>query len=250
MKYFITICILTLMTISNFAQLLNADGFFNGSYDKKYINGNKIKQIRINTILGGKKSSFFIFDFDKKGFLQKQTIFDKHGKKVNGFVFKYNKYQDQIERINMDYSLKKIYKVSFSKEYNNSLLVREKSSEFPFVINYFYNSQKQKIETKTFLDLDTANSSKRIFYFTYDLKGKLQQTKEILMSADGISNPISTTNYFYNKNGRIISFQKDNSPLYFINYDKKGLIKSTTFKMAEEFSKLEFIDNYNYSFWK
>lgn len=249
MKYFISICLLILLTTTITGQLPNAEGFLNGSYDKKYIRDNKIKQITVNNNISGEKSSLYIFDFDKKGLLKKQTIFNKHGNKVNDYIFKYNKYYDQIERTNMDYGLKKIYKVRFSKEYNNSLLVSEKSSEFPFITKYSYNSQRQKTEAIILLGLDTANASKRIFYYTYGLSGKLKEIKEVLINQDVINN-IGTINYFYNENGRLVSYQKENSPIYFINYDNKGLIKSTSFKMTEEFSNLEFVDTYNYSFWE
>lgn len=250
MRNFISICILILLTSSANAQLSDADAFFKGTYDKAFIRKQKIKEVFVDILIDGKKSSVYIFQFDKKGLLNKQTILDSLGKNVNDYIFKYNKYGGQIERTTIAYNLKKTYKETFLKTYNGSKLVSDKSSDLPFLTEYFYNSKGQIKETITAIGWDSLNNSKRISIYNYDTSGKLQSIKDLIVNSNGSTNVLETTTFTYDINGRIVYVFRNNSPSYYISYDSNFLIKSKSIKMPKDLGGLEIIDNYSYSFWK
>jgi hypothetical protein len=250
MRNFISIGILILLTSSTNAQLSDADAFFKGTYDKAFIRKHKIKQVFVDIFIDGKKSTFYIFQFDKKGLLKKQTILDSSQNNVNDYIFKYNKYGDQIERTNIAYDLNKTYKVTFLKKYNGSQLVSDKSSDLPFLTEYSYNSKGQIKETSTISGWDSLNNSKQISIYNYDTTGKLRTIKDLIVTSNGSTNVLETTTFTYDTSGRIVSVFRDNAPAYYISYDSNFLIKSKRTKMPEDLGSLEIIDNYSYSFWK
>ena len=250
MRHFITIVILILLTFSTNAQLSDGDAFFKGTYDKAFISKHKIKQVSVDIFIDGKKSTFYIFQFDKKGLLKKQTILDSSRQKVNDYTFKYNKYGDQIERTNIAHDLNKTYKVTFLKTYNGSHLVSEKSSELPFLTEYSYNSKGQLKETRTISGSDILNNLKRISNYNYDTTGNLRTIENIIVNTNGSTNVLETTTFSYDTHGKIVSIIRDNAPTYYISYDSNGFIKSKRIKMPEDLGRLEIIDNYSYSFWK
>jgi hypothetical protein len=238
------------LSSSTNAQLYDADAFFKGTYDKAFIRKHKIKQVFVDIFINGKKSTFYIFQFDKKGFLKKQTILDSLRKNVNDYIFKYNKYGDQIERINIAYDLNKTYKVTFLKNYKGSQLVSDKSSELSFLTIYSYNSKGQIKETSTISRWDSLNKSKRISIYNYGTTGKLLTIKDLIVNSNGTSNVLETTTFAYDTNGRIVSVFRDNAPAYYLSYDNNSLIKSKRIKMPEDLGGLEMIDKYSYSFWE
>lgn len=250
MRHFISICILFFLTTTTKAQLSDADAFFKGTYDKVLIKKHKVKQVFVNIFIDGKKSTHYIFQFDKKGLLKKQIILDSSRKNVNDYIFKYNKYGDQIERTNIAYDLNKTYKVTFLKTYKGSQLVSDKSSDLPSLTEYYYNSKGQILETSTILGWDSLNKSNKISIYNYDTTGKLQTIKDLIVNSNSSANVLETTTYTYDTYGRIVSVFRDNAPAYYINYDSNFLIKSKRIKMPEDLGGLEIIDNYSYSFWK
>ncbi|MDB5229209.1 MAG: hypothetical protein JWN76_14 [Chitinophagaceae bacterium] len=239
-----------MLTFAGYAQLQDADAFFSGGYNKKYVKDNGIKQIAVDIFIGGSLSSFYLLEFDKNGFLKKQTILDSMRHKVSDYFFKYNQYGDQIERTEVDYDLNKTYKTSFSKAYMSGHLVSEKSSELPLLTKYSYNSKGQKIQAITIFASGTTSSETRISYYTYNRAGKLQSTKEAILNPDGTSHVIQTTTFSYDPNGNIVSVIRDHAPTWFIRYDKKGFLKSKKIKMSEDPGGFEMIDNYHYTLWK
>jgi hypothetical protein len=81
--------------------------FLPANYDKSFIHTTKIRQVVIEVFIQGENSSKHVLDFDKTGLLNKQTILDSSGKKVNEYFFIYNRQADQVERKNIDYQLNK-----------------------------------------------------------------------------------------------------------------------------------------------
>lgn len=177
------------LSVTLFGQLNDADAFFNGRYDKNYALVLKIKQVNVTNYIDSNKSSYFIFDFNKKGFLKKQTILDKTLKKVSEYTYIYNKKGDQIERINVDYELNTIDTVKFNRTYDGLLLIQEKSSELPFLTKHFYNDSKRKIQSISFLSNDTKHSLKRVSSYIYDPNGKLKIVQESYIETNN-TNPV------------------------------------------------------------
>ena len=248
MRHFISIVILILSTYSAYAQLSDADAFLNGTYDKTHIKKSKVKQVSVEIFIDGKKSTLYIFQFDNKGLLKKQTVFNSWRKKLSDFTFKYNKYGDQIERTKIDYELNKTSIVTFSKTYNGFFLVSEKSSQLPISTNYTYNSKGQIKEKFTLSSWDSINNAKRMSIYNYDTAGNLQTIKDLVINADGSTNLLETTTFLYETNGRIVSVLRENASTYYISYYSNCLIKSKRIKMPEDFGNLEIIENYTYSF--
>lgn len=250
MRNIITSFILILLTFSTNAQLFDADSFFKGTYDKSFARKHKIKQVSVDISIDGKKISLYILQFDRKGFLRKQTILDSLQKNVNDYTFSYNKHGDQIARINVAHDLNKTYKETFLKTYNGSYLVTEKSSELLFLTKYLYNSIGQLKETRTLIGTDTINTSTKISNYNYDSTGNLLSIKDKIVNPNGSSNDLETTTFSYNTNGKIVAIKRENAPTYYITYDQNGLIKLKSIKMPDDLGSLEIVDNYSYSYWK
>jgi len=250
MRAFISIVIFISSSLCTKAQLSDANAFFNGTYDKAQIRKNKIKQVSVDIFLNQKISTYYIFQFNKEGFLEIQTILDSSRKKVNAYTFKYNKFGGLIERTNINYDLGKTYETTFIKTYNGSQLVSDKSSLLPIITEYTYNSKGQINETYTINAPDSLNNLKRKSIYKYDNSGYLQSIITQIVNSDGLTDILDTSTFTYDKSGHIVSVSRDNFPTYYISYNRYGLIKSKKFKMSEDFGNIEVIDNYNYTFWK
>lgn len=250
MKHFLTTFILLLITFTAYAQLSDTDIFLYGNYDKDYLSNNKIKEITVDMFINREKSTFYIFQFDRKGLLKKHTILNSTRKKVNTYDYRYNNNGDIIESINVDYNLKKKYKAYFEKIYKDSLLVSDKSKELLYLTEYFYNLNGQKTQAKTTLGADTLTGTKYILDYEYDKTGKMTSIKEIAIDNNGNINFRRKTTFSYDINGKIIAVIRDNAPTYFISYYKNGLLKSKKVTMPEDLGGFEIVDNFNYNFWK
>ncbi|MEN9963307.1 MAG: hypothetical protein RL582_402 [Bacteroidota bacterium] len=250
MRYCISL-IFSLLSGTLFGQLNDSDAFFNGSYDKTYILEHKIKQVYVTNDIDSNKTSFSIFDFDNNGFLIKQTILDKNLKNVNDYTFIYNNQGDQIERINVAYDVNRTDTVIFYKTYDGPLLIQETSSELPFLTKNIYNENKRKVQSITFLSKDTALSSKRVSFYSYDKNGKLKGIQETYIETN-IVTPVSagTTEFKYDESGNISVVMQSGKPDYILSYDKDGFLKSKTFKIKVDLGGLTIEEKYSYIFWK
>jgi YD repeat-containing protein len=239
------------LTLTLFGQVNDGDAFFNGNYDKVFIQKQKIRQILVETYINEAKSLASHFEFDTNGFLTKQTVFDSSGKKVNDYLFTYNRQGDQIERKNIAYDLNKTYVASFNRVYSGSKLVQETSSELPFVSTYIYEESDRKVQSTIFLTPDTSISAKRVSVYTYDAKGKLTVIEERFTESNG-SAPVyaGKTKFIYNAVGNITEVIREGKANYVLSYDTDGLLKSKATIMPEEFSNLRMVDKYSYGFWK
>ena len=246
----IIIFILSLfLTLTLSAQINTADEFFTNHYDKKLFREHKIKQVLVKRFSGNTKPSLHIFDFDHNGFVTKQTILDSVGKKVSEYYFTYNEHGDQVQRKNIAYDLNTTYTVSFHKTYNGKQLIKETSSELPFITIYIYNSNEQKLQSITFLGTDTSRSEKRIFDYKYDLRGRLINIVETLTTENNLNSAIiGNTEYIYDQLGNVIAVNRKGEANYKLNYDNFGLLKSMTTEMTDEFENFVMTDEYLYIF--
>jgi hypothetical protein len=250
MKHLVVIIATLFFNQLVFSQLQDADAFFNGSYNKDYVRTNKIKTVTVDIFIGNKLSTIYVFDFDKTGLLSKHTILDDQKNKVQEYFFKFNQYEDLIERTNKDYQLNKTYNATFANVYHESRLISQKCTELLYWKYFFYNPIGQRIKTVTFLGLDTTSASKKISYCTYDANGKLKGIKEAAIDLKGLENIAEVSTFHYDTHGNIISVTRENAPTYFIIYDANGLIKLKQLKMPGDLGGFEMKDIYSYSFWK
>jgi YD repeat-containing protein len=234
-----------------FGQLNDADAFFNGNYDKVFVRNHNIKQVTVKTYINERNSLRFVLEFGSNGFLEKQTVFDSSDKKMDDYLFTYNKHGDQIERKNIAYRSNKTYIATFNKTYNGLQLVHETSSELPFVTTYTYDEKGKKVQSTVFLTPDTSMSAKRITLYTYDSEGKLTGGQETYIENKS-SLPISAgkTTYIYDGAGNITDVIRKEKANYKLSYSADGLLQSKTTKMPEEFSKIQIVEKYSYTFWK
>lgn len=249
MKKIILVLLSIILTQLTNAQLSDSDAFFSGTYDRMFIKSNKIKQINIETRIEKNKSSYHIFNFDKKGYLKKQTVLDSSWNTINIYKFKYNNYGDQIERTTIVSDANKINKVTFIKTYKDSILISEKSSELPFLTEYTYNSNGNIKEKTTISNWDSLNNSKRILFYNYDTTNNLQNIEESMVYSDGTKNILKTTTFSYDSNGKVVSIERTNSSTYYFSYESNGFIKSKRIEMPDEYGKLEILETYCYIFW-
>ena len=250
MRYFISI-VFCLLSVTLFGQLNDADAFFNGSYDKSYTLEHKIKQVKVTNYIDSNETSYFLFDFDNNGLLKKQTILDKTMKKVSDFTFIYNKHNDLIERINVDYELNNTDTVIFNKTYDATLIIQETSSELPFLTKHIYNDSKRKIQSIAFLSKDTTISSKRVFLYSYDTNGKLKGIQETYIETNNATPAsIGMTEFIYDESGRISEVMRSGKPNYTLSYDMDGFLKSKTVKMTADLGGLTIVEKYSYISWK
>ena len=240
-------------TLTLFGQVNDADAFFNGSYDRSYIHKHKILQATVETYVKGNKTSFALFDFDRNGILTKETVFESGGKMLNEYTFTYNKYGDQTLRKGIAYVLNKTYTytVLFSRTYDGSLLVEEKSSEWPFVTKYLYNLLGKRVQSITFINADTTMSAKLFSFYAYDIKGKLRSTQETYAESNN-STPVTSgkTDYIFDAAGNVATIIREGKATYEFSYDKTRLLKSKTIKMPEDIDGVTMFDKYYYKFWK
>ena len=242
--------IIFFVNLTLFGQVNDADAFFTGSYDKSFVHQHKIKQVHVDIYIEGNKSAEYILDFNYLGFLTKQTIFDKRGKIGNEYLFRNNKEGDPIERITISHEFDKLDTVTFTKIYEAGQLVQEASSQLPFVTSHTYNTKGKRIQSTTFLEIDTSMSAKRIFFYIYDTKGKLKSIREDYVARSS-STPvrIGLTEYIYDDANNITSILREGKANYSFSYYEDGLLKEKTVKMPEDFSGLNIVDKYSYIFW-
>ena len=238
-------------------QLNNDDAFFNGTYDKEYIRKHKISKVIVKGFLNERPLLKLEFDFDKRGFLTKETTLDSSGKKETEHIFTYNNNGDQIERKEISYTLNKTYITTFERTYTGSQLITEKSSALPFMTKHSYNAQGQKIQSVTNLG-DESNANKKNLHYNYDKKGRLIRCEETLIYGNG-QPTVNTryTTYQYDINSNLITvIMIDNTTIgngqmrYNYKYNQNGLLVSYTTKMPEDLGGSNLVDNYSYVFWK
>lgn len=248
MRTFIT-TFLFFLTSTLCGQVNDKDAFFSGNYEKYLIRKHKIRQVTVETHISGGKPSLTHFYFNHLGFLTRQTAFNNSAKKINEYIFTYNKRGDLIERKDIEIELGKTYTATFIKIYSGSRIVQETSSDLPYVTTYAYNTKGQKTRSITALGVDTAATAKRIFLYTYDANGRLKTIQDTYKSADTAS-PVNygTTEYIYDAGGNIISIIREGKANYEMSYDKDKLLKSKIIKMPEDLGGIEIADKYSYIF--
>ena len=247
----LTTIILLLCTVNLFGQVNDVESYFTGSYDKALVQKHQIKQISVQSYIDDIKSSLSVLDFNHLGLLTKQSIFDSSGRKLKDYNFTYNIQGSQIERQEFDMENNDTNIVSFNKIYDGTKLIEEGSSALPFVYKYYYNDKGKKNKSITFLNADTTISGKRIYFYNYDRNGNLIEIEESY--DDGLKNNpnfIGKEKYIYDNEGNLIKIIREGKTnCEFIN-DEKGLLKSKTIIMPEEFNGLKIRNKFSYVFWK
>lgn len=246
----ITIITFIFFHLTLFGQVNDTDAFFTGDYDKSFIQQHKIKQVSAQGYVDGDKISLHIFDFNETGSLLTQRIFDKNGKIVNEYLFGYNKEGDQIQRITFNQELDVTDTVAFTKIYEAGHLVQQTSGDLPFVTRHTYNPKGEKIQSTTYLEMDTSISPKRIFSYTYDTSGKLKSIQETYGAGSG-STPviIGHTEYIYDNANNTTSILREGKANYSFTYYEDGLLKEKMIKMPENLGGLIIVDKFSYKFW-
>lgn len=222
-----------------------------------------------------------VFYFDKKGFLEKQSIFDSIGNEQSRFLFKFNKYRDLPQRITVPFDNYKADTFVAKKDYNNKRVLKESSTYSPLTTEHFYNKKGDRIRTVHPYNNGYINLSRRIVDYEYDEEGKLVHVKDKISSGSSdkieqwmsdrtityignkmqkvverIPNGEIPTNkgnlvYSYDKSGNLISIESDTVVSYYFDYDNKGLLKSKREKFPEGFDTLsdaKIINEYTYTF--
>lgn len=191
------------------------------------------------------------FEFNRNGLLTKQTVLDKNGRKMNDYLFIYNEHGDQIERKNIDYNLNSTHVTSFSKVYNGLNLIQETSSELPFITTYAYDPGGKKVQSTVLMTPDTAVCAKLISVYSYDESGKPIGIEEAFVEHKG-SLPVNTgkTAFIYDAAGNITEIIKQEKAIYIFSYNTDGLLQSKTIRMPDEFSHLNTVEKYSYTFWQ
>lgn len=233
------------------AQVNDADAFFSGGYDKDQICSNKIKQITVDIGIDGKKMTQYIFEFDRKGLLQKQAVTDNSGRKINDYIFTYNEHGGQVSRKNIAYEPGKTYEVSFNKTYAGSKLISETSSELPYETRFSYNAQGQKLLAVTYLGSDTINDPRRNMSYHYDPAGKLILMVQTLSTSKN-ANPADSviTKFVYDNSGKLSKVDRNGQTEYRFVYDSKGLLKSRETIIADGWNDSKILDEFSYTYWK
>ena len=246
----ITTIIFFFINLTLFGQVNDADAYFTGIYDKRFVQNHKIKQVIAQVYIDRTKSSVHIFDFNRLGFLETLSIFDKSDKIVNEYLFRNNKEGDQIERISINHEFNETDTVTFTKIYKGGQLVQEASSQLPFVTKHVYNTKGKRIQSTTFLEIDTSGSGKRMFFYTYDISGTLKSILETYVASSS-SKPVKIghTEYIYDGANNITSILREGKANYSFSYYEDGLLKDKTVKAPEDFSGLNIVDKYSYIFW-
>lgn len=250
MKRLVFTLLLLIIRSSLIAQVLDKLSLFNTDYDKAFIKKHHIQQIIIHSTIGGQKSSVFLFDFDKNGLLEKESISDSLNRKINDYLFKYNEYGDLIERNNNNYEFGKSYSESFTKTYEGGLLVCNRWSLMPYTLKYTYYPDGRLKQSVSSMGEDSLNSAKSFKIYNYDSFGVLQSIEEAIESQSGNLNVIEKTIISRDSKGRIIAINKLNGFQSVIAYDMKGFIKTIRLKMTEDFGNIEVLDDYEFVFWK
>lgn len=244
-------CISLLIISSNLAsQVMDSHSLFDTNYDKAFVKKHKIQQVIIRSTIGGRKPSVSLFEFDKNGFLLKESISDSPNKKVNEYWFKYNSYGDLIERVNKNYELGKTYTSTWDRTYKDNLLVSERWSLQPFTTQFTYYSDGRLKQSVSSMGEDSIKSIKSYKIFNYDSSGILQSIHEAIENPVGNMQVFEKTEFIRDSKGRIVAINKLNGFPSVITYDMKGFIKTRRLKMTEEFGNIEMLDDYEFVFWK
>lgn len=250
MKHVLFCISLLLIASSLLAQVMDVLSLFNADYDKAFIKKHKIRQVIIRTAVHKYKPTVALFEFDKNGFLQKESISDSLNRKISDYWFKYNEYGDLSERRKYDYELGKSYTDSFTNTYEGSLLVSNRWSLMPYTINYTYYPDGRLKQSVTSSGFDSYYNNKAFKFYNYDSLGVLQSIHEAVEISPGNLNIIEKTEFARDSKGRIIAINKLVGYDSVITYDKKGLIKTRRVKLTEDFGNVEELDEYEFVFWK
>lgn len=76
----ITTIFFIFISLTLFGQVNDADAFFNGSYDKKFVQQHRIKQADVEIYIDSNKSSKHIIDFNQNGLLTTESVLNKNDK--------------------------------------------------------------------------------------------------------------------------------------------------------------------------
>ncbi len=241
----------------SFSQTVNDEAsFFNCTHDKTQIIRNKIASTQIKMFADGELYSIQTFYFDSLGLPTRQLIADSTGKINVQFEFSHDFFGGLLFRGQKDFNFNKTDSVIFFKSYYDSLLVRESSSQSPNQKDYFYDSQRQKIKTKTSLISDKVVTPISLTTFSYDSlnriiktqerrfnnsndkdgtitsdrelyygkNGKIVLDKELMQIENLVSSNKGTVKYFYDKKNNLITISYGNGTKSQLFYDDKGLI--------------------------
>ncbi|MBN8663506.1 MAG: hypothetical protein J0L83_02980 [Chitinophagales bacterium] len=237
-------------TFQSFSQVNDTDAFFEGRHDKKIFKANRIQQIKAIVTVGNFKPSTFIYEFDKKGYLLKQSVFDRNGKIINEYIFKNNKYGDQLKRINISYSIQRTDTTLFDKKYKRKLLIQESVIGGSGKTVHFYHNKK-KTESITYYSNDTSSSDKLHTSYIYDTKNRLINISERifpLLSTEPIL--IRTTTYTYDSLNMVTHANKLGGATYQYSYKENGLLESKTEIISGDYNNILVVEQYSYTFWK
>ncbi|MBL0340131.1 MAG: hypothetical protein IPP71_03945 [Bacteroidetes bacterium] len=283
MKYVVAFLYFLNLFDAAHAQLVNDEAsFFNGKYDKSQIVSKQIENVKISMSAANELYSIQTFYFDVKGLLTRQTIADSSGRINAEFRFKYNSYDDLIQRIQRDYTLNSLDTVIFTKFYWDSLLIKETSNQPPLTNEYFYDSAKNRVKSVASLVSNNSFVYKYALLNAFDSLGRIIQIKRVSFAneLDSIGTIVSNRKLSYGANGKIaIDFESiNNGDSYISNngtksyrynkneslvevidtkgtrtkykYNNEELITTKELILNIQDSKTVVIDNYTYSFRK
>lgn len=244
-------CISLLIISSNLAaQVMDSHSLFDTNYDKAFVKKHKIQQVIIRSTIGGRKSSVFLFEFDKNGFLLKESISDSLNNKVNDYWFKYNSYGVLIERVNNDYELDKTYTETWERTYKDSLMISEKWSLLPYTITHSYFPNGKLKQSKMNGNGSSLNSTLSIKNYNYTSSGNLESINSVIEVPPGNFQVVDKTEYKRDPDGRIIGINKFKGSQSVVTYDDRGYVKLIKSKMPEDVGGIVMMDEYEYIFWK
>ncbi len=152
--------------------------FFTGNYDVNFTKNHNIKKIIVTNVIEGIQSSSGCFIFNKNGVLLTGLTYDSSGQTTGKFTFKLNKYGDPVQRIHDDFVYHFIDTVHFMKEFEGGQMISEKSSLFPLITYFTYNTNGQRITAKSVNSTDTSQTPLQFLSFNYDSTGKLSTIEE------------------------------------------------------------------------
>jgi hypothetical protein len=230
MKKLLVLYTLLLLNQLSFSQVNDDITFFENSYDKKLIVANQIETVNIKMYSHGSFFSSSHYDFDKLGNLTNLIISDSIGKRLSEFNFKYNSYGDLVFRKENNFESGNSYEVNFFKTYKNDRLVKDSSTELPFVYEYYYNENNQL--TQTVISFDASGKMRKIISNIYGKDDQVVRIIEKIFNAntDTVGTIVSQRLVNYNVNGKKIEEIEEIKDTYgFLNkgsieyiYDEKG----------------------------
>lgn len=164
MKFFVLTVYLFICSALAFGQIANdEDAFFNYSYDKALIKRNKVQTVTIQTgFSDGKSAGKHIYEFDKVGLLNKQSIYDSGGNLKREIHFKTNSQHDLHSMIQNDFEYNRVDTIRYFKSYKGNQLIRDSSSRMPIVHYYEYSPHGERLKTVITANLGLGNNMKRV----------------------------------------------------------------------------------------